>query len=45
MTPQERIKLQNEKLDWRARMRSKYGNTWTKRMASRIQSDGQRRMN
>lgn len=45
MRQEERVTLQNERLSWRRSMRMKYGNTWTKRNASNMRSDGQRRMN
>ena len=46
MKENERVKLQNKKLQWRRRMRAFWGKSWTKRKASRILSSiGRSRMN
>lgn len=45
MTTFEKEELKKEKLNWRERMRAKYGLQWTKSFANRMQRDGFRRMN
>lgn len=45
MNKQERVELQNAKLQWRRAMRRFFGKYWTKRKASCTDSTGRRQMN
>jgi len=43
-TQNEKVELQNAKLEWRRKMRVFFGKSWTKRKASRMSTTG-RQMN